>query len=281
MTKEQFFKKYEDAIFKIAQKGSKVLLPKLIQIIKRMKSEGGTLTSSSKNNAVIKELFKAIKQYMKSQSKEILKFSIKAFDELLKMNSDYFGVSIESFKAELFDNLGIKNDKTIIKNSIFDKLIQDTGVSKSVAAIVQKAIRAKETIQGLIGKITELFTPTVLKNPSVLVTQLVKNGGFNYLQIQDRMIARAMADEVGFSYGIYGGTLKNNTREFCRARVNRVYSLSEIKSWDNLTFNGKYPNHNSMNDCGGWNCRHVLNWVSKETAERIAKERRKPINSYN
>jgi hypothetical protein len=219
---------------------------------------------------------------MKRQGQSILKFLTTVFDELAKVNADYFKLEdFEGIKKTLLGNAGIIGDK-IKKDSAIFNLVKDNGVTKSIIFVVQKAIRGKILITELINKVIDLFQPKVLTTPSVLVTQLVKNGGFNFLQIQDRMVARELANEVGFTHAIYAHTIKNNTRDFCRQRANRVYTLFVIRKWDSLQWLGKYTNnHKCETDLGGYNCRGHWNFVSEETAKRLSSERNKPINSYN
>jgi hypothetical protein len=147
--------------------------------------------------------------------------------------------------------------------------------------IVNKAIQSKATITQLAQKVTNLFLPTKVSDPSVLVTQLVNNGGFNFLQIADRTAALEMAKEVGFTHGVYVGTIKDNTRDFCRARVGRIYTRSFAKKWGTLQFKGRVEPYDPIVHCGSINCRHFWRWVSTDTAKALAKERNKPINSYN
>jgi hypothetical protein len=281
MNKEDFFNKYQDKIFEIARRGGKELSKQLTKVLKGLETKDGYLIRSDKNVKVLKALTLIIAQYMKRQGQSILKFLIGAFDELAKVNADYFKLEdFEGIKKNLLENVGIIGDK-IKKDSAIFNLVKDNGVTKSVIFVVQKAIRAKILATDLINKVIDLIAPKVLTNPSVLVTQLVKNGGFNFLQIQDRMIARELANEIGFTHGVYAGTKMARTRDFCAARLNRIYTVKEIESWDKLQWSGKFPNHKSINDCGGFSCRHHLNFISEETALRLAKTRNKPINSYN
>jgi hypothetical protein len=78
------------------------------------------------------------------------------------------------------------------------------------------------------------------------------------------------AERLGLKYAVYSGTLEEDSRPFCVARVNKVYSLGEIQSWRNLKFQGKPKiGYEPVYDCGGFNCRHHLSWISDEIAEKL------------
>jgi hypothetical protein len=89
------------------------------------------------------------------------------------------------------------------------------------------------------------------------------------------------AIELGQDHAIYAGTAKDNTRCFCKERMNNIYTKEEMIGWNRLNWAGKIQGGNVLIDRGGYRCRHILNWMSKETAEITAQRRNKVINDYN
>ena len=81
-----------------------------------------------------------------------------------------------------------------------------------------------------------------------------------------RSMTQAKAKELDVEYFAYVGPLDDITRPFCKSRVNKIFTRSQIQKWDNGT--------NLPADIygGGYNCRHDLVPMSKERAEQRVKE---------
>lgn len=100
-----------------------------------------------------------------------------------------------------------------------------------------------------------------------------------FMQV-DRTTQKLYADNLGLDYYLYSGTLKDNTRSFCKARVQNYYTSDEIEKWRDLNFKGKYlVGYDPFTHCGGYNCRHHLSAVSKELLETIGALNK--VNTYN
>ncbi len=91
-----------------------------------------------------------------------------------------------------------------------------------------------------------------------------------YSQYQ-RAAANEVRKKLGFKYAIYQGGLIETSRRFCIERNNKIFSEAEVNSWASLEFKGKPMAYNPIIDCGGYNCRHRLDWVSDEFAEAYKK----------
>jgi hypothetical protein len=86
-----------------------------------------------------------------------------------------------------------------------------------------------------------------------------------------------LGNEFDFNYFIYQGGLVKDTREFCREHNGKVYSRDEAQEWINWkspttgekpSYMG-YPGYDPLIDLGGYNCRHLLGWISDELALRV------------
>jgi hypothetical protein len=98
----------------------------------------------------------------------------------------------------------------------------------------------------------------------------------------DRFIGNTYAQKLELTYAIYQGGLIGTSRPFCRERNNRVFSRDEIArfgtpadqygGYENKStgdFQGKPKIYNPFTDCGGYNCRHQLDWISDELAQAL------------
>jgi hypothetical protein len=96
----------------------------------------------------------------------------------------------------------------------------------------------------------------------------------------DRSVQYQLAQELGLEHFIYAGTVMKRTRDFCEMRNNKVYTIEEALKWNGQNWQGKIPGIPFFIQAGGYNCRHHLNFISVEIAERLEK-RRGEINSFN
>lgn len=90
-----------------------------------------------------------------------------------------------------------------------------------------------------------------------------------YSQMQ-RVGANRIRIDLGLKYAIYQGGLIATSREFCEERNRKCFSDDEIMAWEKLNWEGKPEiGYNAMIDCGGYNCRHRLDWISEQMARRM------------
>lgn len=90
-----------------------------------------------------------------------------------------------------------------------------------------------------------------------------------YSQMQ-RVGANKIRIELGLTHAIYQGGLIATSRDFCEDRNRKCFSDEEIMSWSSLKWEGKPEiGYNPIIDCGGYNCRHRLDWISDELAKRL------------
>jgi hypothetical protein len=105
-------------------------------------------------------------------------------------------------------------------------------------------------------------------------------------QLYDAAYNSTLAQEFDMNYFIYQGGLIKDSRDFCAAHNNKVFSREEAADWVNWVpsmgdypagYEIKqkdtshpsymdYPGYTPLVDRGGYNCRHMLGWISDELA---------------
>lgn len=81
-----------------------------------------------------------------------------------------------------------------------------------------------------------------------------------------RSMTQAKAKEIGVEFLVYVGPDDGITREFCKARVDKIFTRAAVSKWDNGT-----PLPAEIYG-GGYNCRHDLVPISREKAEQRVSE---------
>lgn len=288
MKKEDFFNQIQDKIFELSQQGSKGLAKAIKRILASLDTEGGIIKATNKNIKILGKISKLIKSFFVSRyeglTKWIYKTAVDLFDlnvEIFKKLSDKFdSLDLDAIKATFFKSVGFDTvgNVLLLKTSAVNSLLKDEKVNKIIVTQVLQGIKKQFTIKELIKKVIEFLDP---KNGlGIIETQLMRQGGFDFWQRQDRVLNNDLAVDLGFNFAVYSGTKKDNTREYCLQRLNKVYTRKEMQGWNKLTWKGKIPNVDAITQCGGFFCRHHLNFVSEETAKRLASTRG-GVNSYH
>jgi hypothetical protein len=70
--------------------------------------------------------------------------------------------------------------------------------------------------------------------------------------VYDRIVQTEMAKKAGITNVLYAGPRDSRNRPFCAERVNNIYPMEVVYTWDN---GQGIPAHLY---CGGYGCRHVL-----------------------
>jgi hypothetical protein len=110
---------------------------------------------------------------------------------------------------------------------------------------------------------------------------------YDLYQQYDAAYNLTLGNEFGFNYFIYQGGLVEDSRDFCAAHNNKVWSKEEAEKWSEWTpAEGIYPEgyevkakniyevpsymnyigYDPLIDRGGFNCRHSLGWIADDIA---------------
>ena len=112
----------------------------------------------------------------------------------------------------------------------------------------------------------------------------------------DAAYNKTLADRLGLKWFIYSGGLVRDSRDFCVAHNAKVYSTEEAETWKTWTINKAikadefpagyeiqekperwgqtpgymdFPGYSPVHHRGGYNCRHILGYISQRLAERM------------
>jgi hypothetical protein len=75
------------------------------------------------------------------------------------------------------------------------------------------------------------------------------------------------AECAGLNKFVYSGNIIRGSRDFCKEKVNKVFTREDIKQWGGQDWKGKNCNVPFEISRGGYNCRHTLMWIPDEAAE--------------
>lgn len=206
---------------------------------------------------------------------------------------DYFTDAIKSTKELL--NLRIGND---VSGGFMQKLIKNETLNNDIRERLSSAIVGRKPLKDLITELNETITGAGVKEGG-LEYQVRRYAGDIYRQY-DRAYNLVLARRLGLTYFIYQGGIIKDSRDFCVAHNNKVWTIEESKAWSAWTpavskKRGDFPagyeiqqknlnvtpgymgyaGYNPLVDLGGYNCRHVLGYIRESLAIRMRPELKK------
>ena len=206
---------------------------------------------------------------------------IAAFLRLVEKNTDYFaaqGLTAQS-EGDAVDKILLLygyNMQTgeVIPDSYLDATLNTTQVAQRVGRALTTSLTSKETLNQMRRRLRSILSPT----DGELVRHIDRYSGDLFAAF-DQSIHDEQAERLGLTLSVYAGTAVDDTRPFCLARLNRVYTNDEIASWNRSEWKGKNKTLPVEIANGGYRCRHKRNFVSDQVGAAIAKQRG-GVNTY-
>lgn len=240
--------------------------------------EDGKIKYSASNLGKVAGLYLLFDRINSGYRKTMLGELLARAGNLFGLNNDYFNEikpvpeSVEDAARRLtLQRWGYNVEtKALIPGSYFEKLFANEGVARNVAGLVNRAIAGKMSLADFQKQFRRVFIGTPGNG---MFERHWKTNSFDLFQKIDRAANLVYADRLGLNYAIYSGTVKDTTRPWCEAHVNKVYSRKEIDAWKNADWAGKIQvGYDPYLDAGGFNCRHHWSFISDTVAETLRPE---------
>jgi hypothetical protein len=179
-------------------------------------------------------------------------------------------VGLTGEQMEAYDARAVSVSEEVTK-TILEHANKNIGYNNNLSAIYaeikQESIALLSRYEGAsLRELREMLRTKIVEKK--LVSKYFTRWTNDIYSQYQRAAANEIRKDLGFTWAIYQGGLIEASRQFCVERNNRVYSEDEIKSWQELDFKGKPQfGYDPIIDCGGYNCRHRLDWVSESFAK--------------
>lgn len=295
--KAELLNKKEAALLRVASSLQRKLLEIVFdEFISKLDTEGGYIKNTKANKDRINALNNLFERFQNNEFAKSLSVMVSDFKDIHTLNIDYFSQinkkRVNEIQSKVFDklkvNLGIEGRKLktdgFLDSFIKDKKLLDRIKQTTLRAITSNNITIKdyrESVKSLIvgkGKVEGGF----VKHFKTFATDTYA--------LFDRQTNLEFATALNLKYAVYAGGLIETSRPFCEVRNNKVFTTDEIKLFGTSKdtyggysdkkdgmFQGKPVNevYDPFTQCGGYNCRHTLNYISKALALQLRPDLKK------
>jgi hypothetical protein len=243
----------------------------------------GKITFSVANNTLLGKMQRLISEFWKTKGLNTLKWVVNQLLKVGKENDRYFKTFLEypkniSEKAtrQIMGNLGFDTKKNmLIPGGYLATLFESSETAQKVSRDVANAISSGMPLKAFRKQFKKSFVENgyLEKHFNTMSRDLFASVDRTYQNIQGQAL--------GLDWAVYAGTLKDNSRCFCRQRLNGIFDRKTIESWNDLEWKGKNPHVSVFQALAGYNCRHHLSWVTEAAATALAKRRGIELNGLN
>lgn len=240
----------------------------------------GAIKMTSRNMRLANEMEALMDTFNKTFQESVLKDMANDMLKITDYSKDYYqGMgfskelldSIEKNMGYISQSIGITAEGNIIKDSFLDSLSQNPEVRRNIKNYVINSVASKKGYNEYLKGMKELIVGK--KDVEGALQRYYRQFAYDSFNQVDAAINKHYADELDLKYFIYSGGLLDNSRPFCRKRAGKVYSSEEAEKWKcdpNLIGKPKGAkcdeSYNWAIDRGRYNCRHSIQYISKELA---------------
>jgi hypothetical protein len=157
--------------------------------------------------------------------------------------------------------LGWVNGK-IVKGGYLDTLGSMESVKLQLKNYVMSSIAQTSKMPDFIRGFKE-----IVKGDSSILERYYELYAYDTFAKVVRTTDLQVALSLGLKHFIYQGGLIETSRQFCIKRDGLKFRIDQAEEWrDDPDLPGRdtHPGYNPLTDCGRWNCRHWLEFITEE-----------------
>ena len=286
--KAELLDRKERALLRSASSLQTKLLEVIFEdFISKLDIEDGYVKNTKANKDRINTLNRLFETFQNQDILKVMNGMVSDYKEIHNLNIGYYSEisakKVEQVKSKVFDklkvNLGIEGNK-LKAGGFLDSFIKDPTLRDKVKQVTLRAI----TSETVTLKDYRESVKALIKGKDKIDGGLVrhfKTFATDTYSLFDRQSNQVFAEALNLRYAIYAGGLIETSRPFCEVRNDKVFTTDEIKLFGTSkdTYGGyedkkegyfqgksKTEAYDPFTQCGGYNCRHTLNYISKPLA---------------
>ena len=291
LLKEKFINERKEVLASNVSALQKKLYTRLFdKLILELDTVDGKLKNSNKNINAAKLVDNVFKEF-EADLANLMKSVTVDYSKLIGMNETYF----QQFNDALFSSVKTNVTKSMQarvgytsagfeKDGFIDSFIKDKTLARTIKQTVLSGVLNGTPLKELSKTLNTTINGT--DTSSGILDNHFKTYVYDTYSQFDAETGNQFAVQLSLNYGIYAGGLVDASRPFCIERNAKAFTREEIQKFGTSAdkfggytnkskgeFAGKNKNYIPERDRGGYNCGHILNWVSYT----IAKSKRPDI----
>jgi len=289
---EQWSEKFEariselvEALDKRVQTMQYGLRRRLLEAIFGMfEMDGANLKKSAKNIQAVRKL----ERIFDGLERDIIRDELALFAaELLEVGGltiEYYQATNPAAKAAAVKNsldllravIGVDKEGGLLEGGYLDRLGKTAEVRETIRQYVVQSIVGKRSLSQFQNGLRSLVEGNAETDGAM--QRYWRQYAYDTFNQAHEVVNSSMADELELQHFIYQGSVIPNTRAFCRKKAGKVFTRAEALKWKNdpdLIDKKTAATYNPFLERGRYNCRHWLNWISKDVAETLRPELKK------
>jgi hypothetical protein len=279
--RQSFIRKAQELFFRKIARAQNRLYSAFLDVLENLDTDNGRIRYTVRNLGKVQQVNEVTEAFHRSQGQNLGLWLGGKMVQLFGLNRLYMR-AVKKYEFQNVDSrvlrktmlkLGYDNRKSrLIRGGYLESLTTNTDIARMVGEEVNRAIAKKMPLPEFRKQFKQVFTDP---NGLGMLERHFYTNSFDLFQQQDRAIALDYADELNLDYFVYSGTIKDNTRDFCKERAGEIFTREDIEKWAGMTWRGKQTqNYDPFRDLGGFNCRHSLDPIDEQTAQFILKRRK-------
>jgi hypothetical protein len=276
------------------------LLNKVIaDAISELDTQDGKILNTVRNFKILSALDDVYSQFNEASQKLVVQKMANGLLGINTFNSQYFKiVSLNETTTKRFDSviqktnklmsakIGITDQGEIKTGGFLDSFISDNRLLTESKQLVSRGITGGQNITDVKADLKAKIVGT--QDYTGGFERYYRQFAYDTFQEYDRSYSKNAADEFGMNYALYQGGLITDSRDFCIAHNNKVFTRDEIMQFGEWVlpddtkekpgpgevpnYIANFPGYDPFTCCGGFNCRHSLGWVTKGYAIQLRPE---------
>lgn len=278
--RRQFIKDREKVLKKRVSSAENKLYDSVFsKMISEMEVTGGRITSNGKNIDMANALDKIFRDFNKNEYFKVFQHFAKDLNDLQGLNNTYFSIVADDQKqfntakrevnSIMKKRIGITTEGGVKSGGYLDRLITDKTLSDKVKKATYRSVTSGVSLLDFTSRIKKLIVGSEKVNGGL--QKHFSTFAYDTYAQYDRANQRLFAVKLDLKAFIYAGGLIQSSRKFCIKRNGQVYTTDEAQKWKNdpdlIKVDGE--TYDPLIDCGGPNCRHSPNFISRSSAIRM------------
>lgn len=279
--RKNFIKKRREILSqKVDRLQEQLLMIILDEFWSKFETSNGALLSNGRNITLTAALDKIYDEFNRTKNLSVVQSFANDMMALESLNGKYFGTF--EFNPNIFEtvqkrvkrltraSLGLSPDNSLSKNGFLEKFISDEQLRNEIKNTTFQAISSGQSHDQFKKTLKEIIVGG--DNYKGGLQRHYRTFAYDTYQQVDRSTQNQFAKELGLKAFVYAGTVVKATRDFCKRRVGKVFTVEEAEKWENKRWQGKNRDYNPLTDLGGYNCLHQADFISNEEAIRRRKD---------